>query len=201
MNPERHYDTNGAFENYIPDIISTPDTKRKDKKNNKPAQIYEALEILEDTFNVVVPDDVKFIGGSIIKQIKKRLDIISPDKKRHYSEEKEKEFYKPTEIKTISTTLTDEKSDRVISLFPTPLNINLNLETPKSIVQIIQSDYEADQLNLDDYYSTKLQLILQNYIQPYLLKILQCHGTAEIILLLSFLLLHEGLQKKQGLQP
>ena len=32
LNPERHYDTNGAFENYIPDIISTPDT-RKDKKN------------------------------------------------------------------------------------------------------------------------------------------------------------------------
>lgn len=168
LNPERHYDTDGAFENYIPDIISTPDTKRKDKKNNKPAQIYEALEILEDTFNVVVPDDVKFIGGSIIQQIKKRLDIISPDKKRHYSEEKEKEFYKPTEIKTISTTLTDEKSDRIISLFPTPLNINLNLETPKSIVQIIQSDYEADQLNLDDYYSTKLQLILQNYIQNML---------------------------------
>ena len=167
LNPERHYDTNGAFENYIPDIISTPDT-RKDKKNNKPAKIYEALEILEDTFNVVVPDDVKFIGGSIIQQIKKRLDIISPDKKRHYSEEKEKEFYKPTEIKTISTTLTDEKSDRVISLFPTPLNINLTLETPKSIVQIIQSDYEADQLNLDDYYSTKLQLILQNYIQNML---------------------------------
>lgn len=167
LNPERHYDTNGAFENYIPDIISTPDT-RKDKKNNKPAKIYEALEILEDTFNVIVPDDVKFIGGSIIQQIKKRLDIISPDKKRHYSEEKEKEFYKPTEIKTISTTLTDEKSDRVISLFPTPLNINLTLETPKSIVQIIQSDYEADQLNLDDYYSTKLQLILQNYIQNML---------------------------------
>lgn len=167
LNPERHYDTNGAFENYIPDIISTPDA-RKDKKNNKPAKIYEALEILEDTFNVIVPDDVKFIGGSIIQQIKKRLDIISPDKKRHYSEEKEKEFYKPTEIKTISTTLTDEKSDRVISLFPTPLNINLTLETPKSIVQIIQSDYEADQLNLDDYYSTKLQLILQNYIQNML---------------------------------
>lgn len=179
LSPERHYDTVGAFENYVPDNVSKPDTRR-DKKNNKPAEIYNALKVLEDAFNNIVPDDVKFVSGSIIRKLRERLDIIVPDKKRIYSEEKDKETYVPEEIKTIDTTRIDtEPASSEISLFPTPININLTLEDQSTLVEIIQSDYEKDQLNLDDYYQAKLQLVLQDYIQN-MLSIMSETGVADM---------------------
>lgn len=168
IEPERHYESSGDFEN-IAINLPTPQLK-KEKRDNEPAKLKEAFNVLEKAFTNVVPEDIRFIGGSIIKPLSKRLDVISPDGKRHYSSEKEPESYTPEHVDTIDTSHIEEpvNTSKTLSLFPTPLNIKLNLETPQTIIQIIQSDYEKDQLNLDEYYQSKVQLILQNYLQSML---------------------------------
>ena len=168
IEPERHYESSGNFEN-IAINLPTPQLK-KEKRDNEPAKLKEAFNVLEKAFTNVVPEDIRFIGGSIIKPLSKRLDVISPDGKRHYSSEKEPESYTPEHVDTINTSHIEEpvNTSKTLSLFPTPLNIKLNLEIPQTIIQIIQSDYEKDQLNLDEYYQSKVQLILQNYLQSML---------------------------------
>lgn len=173
---KRHYETKGVFSQSHVDIDRIPD--EIPDVDHSPGKIKEDLKVIQNTFEHVLPKDVRFIGKSIIKKLIQRLDVISPDGKKHYEIPEPKE-YAPKEVETIKTDFLSpdiekrysESKDSEVdfpALFPASSNVNIKLETPKSLVQIIQADYEADQLRLDEYYTAKLKLIFQDYIQQML---------------------------------
>ena len=65
------------------------------------------------------------------------------------------------------------------SLFPSTLPIQLELETPKTLVQIIKDGYNKDQIQLEQNYLQQLQLIMQRYFQQMITTMSDC-GLSDI---------------------
>lgn len=64
-------------------------------------------------------------------------------------------------------------------LFPSTLPIQLVLETPKTLVQIIKDGYNKDQIQLEQNYLQQLQLIMQRYFQQMITTMSDC-GLSDI---------------------
>ena len=68
----------------------------------------------------------------------------------------------------------DPKIQKLPDLFPAPTDITINFTVPKTLVQIIQEDYQKDTVDLHQYYLQKLQVIMQQYFQEMLTIMQEC---------------------------
>lgn len=147
--------------------------------DHSPAKILEKLEAIKDTFPIL-PAEVHYLAEDIIQKLIDRLNIITPTGTTVYSEIPY-ERYTPEPQDTTDTTFIEElpweeNEDLagVPDLFPETVPVNLTLEYPKTLVQLAQSDYENDQLRLDEFYAQKLQLIMQGYVQKMIMAVTDC---------------------------
>ena len=60
------------------------------------------------------------------------------------------------------------------SLFPSAPPVNIKLEIPRTLVQLIQDDYNRDQIELGQYYTHQIRIIMQKYFQQMLTTMADC---------------------------
>lgn len=65
-------------------------------------------------------------------------------------------------------TESSETFEDLPALFPGTTNIELSVDTPRTLVQIVTDSYRRDQLDLTDFYLQSLKVILQTYMAPLL---------------------------------
>lgn len=64
-------------------------------------------------------------------------------------------------------------------LFPAPTHIAIELDTPRSLVEIARDNYKQDTVELHEFYMQELQLALQEYFQS-MMAIMQESGASSI---------------------
>ena len=83
---------------------------------------------------------------------------------------KEKDPYKKRSITKDKYSITKD----VPSLFPSAPPVNIKLEIPRTLVQLIQDDYNRDQIELGQYYTHQIRIIMQKYFQQMLTAMADC---------------------------
>ena len=181
LSPEKHYDSDADFKRSVASIPNLPTDETT--VDDEPERIREELEEVYELIEQALPEPIKFIGETVKKLID-RSKIVWKDGK--IPVHKPKEYIPPVD--------TQKKDDSVIryvpkesglslkglpELFPDPLSINIKLEVPRTLVQIIQDDYARDQIQLNRYYLQQLQLVMQKYFQQMLMAMADC-GLSDI---------------------
>ena len=180
MAPEEDYMSDSDFihRGFLDTPLEIPDTPQAPKIFD-PQTISDDLQEIIEMFPAL-PESLQFYKPTIEK-IKKRLDIIIPDLPSEYTPAPgttppKTKPEKVTPVKTIPMTYVDiEKApENFISLFPNPKPVNISVVPPKSIVQMVKTDYARDQVHLDSYYTQRLQLVMQKYFQRVLVAMADC---------------------------
>ena len=187
LKPERNYRSEAEFEPYKSGIQGVdPRTVPvvENEVDHSPAAILEKLEAVKDAF-IILPKELHYLADDIVQKLIDRLKIITPTGTPVYSDIPKEKYTPKTEPTTNTTFIEDipweenEELAEVPSLFPETIPINLTLEEPKTLVQLAQSDYEKDQLKLDEFYALKVQLIMQQYVQKMIMSTTDC-GAGDI---------------------
>lgn len=180
--PEKHYRSDADFEHDIDNTI--PNLPVDDEKNidDSPTQIRESLEEIQSLIKSL-PKNIHFWGKSVEK-LKTRAKVEWPNGTTPIPPKKEYDPPVKKYRKDISHVghLPQEQNPKLVnmpSLFPSTLPIQLKLETPKTLVQIIQDGYTRDQIQLEQNYLQQLQLIMQRYFQQMIATMADC-GLSDI---------------------
>ena len=172
LKPDRHYESYAVFGHRTKTHNNVPPGEVPIPDRNNPQVIKHDLKKIVELFTAM-PPDVQFYKESIEKIIK-RLDVIYPNE----TEKPAPDDPKIPEIVTPPAVIIPDVNhfdDDVVDdpelpdLFPAPLPLDIKMEQPKTLVEIIQEDYDRDQVHLDAYYTQKLQLVMQNYFQQMLM--------------------------------
>ena len=166
--PKREYRSEAIFS---PDKeITNPDPPGK-----LPDQSLKIIEDYEELKSIILaaPPDIQHIVPTINKLIR-RMKVAFPH--GYYGDEPEskKEVVqegKPTPITTIGTTVQKDvfAFGGLPSLFPKPTNIAINVIKPRSIVNIAIDKYRKDTIDLQRYYLSQMQGVLQSYFHQMLM--------------------------------
>lgn len=174
LQPERNYLSDGSFVK-----TNTPplEPEKTEQKDYTPKELYDDFKEIIRLFDLL-PDDVSFFKESL-KKVQDRIVVAYPE---GYTEEEQPEERPPAakELPESLNTL-DNMPDKldlslqgVPDLFPKMTPIVLKIEQPKTLVQLIQDAYSKDQIDLNKYYTQKLQTIMQQYYQRMLTLMAEC---------------------------
>nr|DAP54857.1 MAG TPA: hypothetical protein [Caudoviricetes sp.] len=178
--PEKHYKSDADFKhsNTVPNLP----IDNEQPVDNSPSQIRADLEEI-DSLIKKLPKDIHFWKKSIEK-IKTRTKVEWPNGTTPIPPKKK--YIPPVKKYRKSAPhighLPQEQNPKLInmpSLFPSTLPIQLELETPKTLVQIIKDGYNKDQIQLEQNYLQQLQLIMQRYFQQMITTMSDC-GLSDI---------------------
>ena len=160
--PDNHYDSDARF---LIQELENPNADVYDEEQREPSDIIEDFKQIKE----LLPDDVNFLGHAIIDKLIARLNNKFPKGKTPKPEEPKVEI--PKEIPTVDTNHIPviEGHKDIPSLFSEPETINLRIEMPKTLVQLIQDDYNKDIIQLQEDYLERLQMIMRQYYQQMLM--------------------------------
>lgn len=160
--PDNHYDSDARF---LRQELENPNSDVYDEEQREPSDIIEDFKQIKE----LLPDDVNFLGHAIIDKLIARLNNKFPKGKTPKPEEPKVEI--PKEIPTVDTNHIPviEGHKDIPSLFSEPETINLRIEMPKTLVQLIQDDYNKDIIQLQEDYLERLQMIMRQYYQQMLM--------------------------------
>lgn len=160
--PDNHYDSDARF---LRQELENPNSDVYDEEQREPSDIIEDFKQIKE----LLPDDVNFLGHAIIDKLIARLNNKFPKGKTPKPEEPKVEI--PKEIPTVNTNHIPviEGHKDIPSLFSEPETINLRIEMPKTLVQLIQDDYNKDIIQLQEDYLERLQMIMRQYYQQMLM--------------------------------
>lgn len=180
--PEKHYKSDADFERGVDNDIPNLPIDEEKKVDDSPARIREDLEEIQSLIKSL-PENVHFWGKSVEK-LKTRTKVEWPNGTTPIPSKKEYDPPVKKYRKDISHIghLPQEQNPKLVnmpSLFPATLPIQLKLETPKTLVQIIQDGYTRDQIQLEQNYLQQLQLIMQKYFQQMIATMADC-GLSDI---------------------
>lgn len=172
--PVKEYLSDAEFTHTsVPDMpYEEPDEPGKKVYDPTPGdieeQLYELTLMIKD-----LPDDVQFWGDSVDK-LARRNAIAFPGGYRIKDVPEEKKVTNnvspnPTNVINHIPQKMNPSLSKLPNLFPTPTNIAIKVQQPKTLVQLIQETYDADQIHLDQYYLEQLQIIMQKYFQKMLM--------------------------------
>lgn len=159
---DNHYDSDARF---LRQELENPNADVFDEEQREPSDIIEDFKQIKE----LLPDDVNFLGHAIIDKLIARLNNKFPKGKTPKPEEPKVEI--PKEIPTVDTNHIPviEGHKDIPSLFSEPETINLRIEMPKTLVQLIQDDYNKDIIQLQEDYLERLQMIMRQYYQQMLM--------------------------------
>nr|DAJ47697.1 MAG TPA: hypothetical protein [Caudoviricetes sp.] len=177
LEPSKYYKSDADIEHLIEDIPEASPFEEEPEFDERPKEIQESLESIEDLVKRALPPQLRFFGETIEK-LHKRSKIVwkngkIPDrKKEEYKppEYKSKEPFRKREITRDKYSVTKD----VPSLFPSAPPVNIKLEIPRTLVQLIQDDYNRDQIELGQYYTHQIRIIMQKYFQQMLTTMADC---------------------------
>ena len=180
--PEKRYKSDADFEHGVDNDIPNLPVDEEKKVDDSPARIREDLEEIQSLIKSL-PENVHFWGKSVEK-LKTRTKVEWPNGTTPIPPKKEYDPPVKKYRKDISHIghLPQEQNPKLVnmpSLFPATLPIQLKLETPKTLVQIIQDGYTRDQIQLEQNYLQQLQLIMQKYFQQMIATMADC-GLSDI---------------------
>lgn len=160
--PDNQYDSDARF---LRQELENPNSDVYDEEQREPSDIIEDFKQIKE----LLPDDVNFLGHAIIDKLIARLNNKFPKGKTPKPEEPKVEI--PKEIPTVDTNHIPiiEGHKDIPSLFSEPETINLRIEMPKTLVQLIQDDYNKDIIQLQEDYLERLQMIMRQYYQQMLM--------------------------------
>lgn len=160
--PDNHYDSDARF---LKQELENPNADVYDEEQREPSDIIEDFKQIKE----LLPEDVNFLGHAIIDKLIARLNNKFPKGKTPKPEEPKVEI--PREIPTVDTNHIPviEGHKDIPSLFSEPETINLRIEMPKTLVQLIQDDYNKDIIQLQEDYLERLQMIMRQYYQQMLM--------------------------------
>lgn len=169
LEPNKNWQSDGAVSsakvpNYPLDNKSTTD--------DTPIKLKEDLIEIKELFEAL-PDGVQSFEPSIQK-VADLIDktwpdgtIDTTDKTTIYDTSQDKipdSFFKQMELPGAS----EYTKLGLPSPFPTTTFLDIDIESPSDIVELINEAYEQDQIELDKNYIQKLQVIMQQYFQQLL---------------------------------
>nr|DAJ64612.1 MAG TPA: hypothetical protein [Caudoviricetes sp.] len=179
LEPSKYYRSDADIEHLIEDIPEASPYEEEPEFDERPKEIQESLESIEDLVKRALPPQLRFFGETIEK-LHKRSKIVWKNGKvpRRKIEEyippaqktKEKDPYKKRSITKDKYSVTKD----VPSLFPSAPPVNIKLEIPRTLVQLIQDDYNRDQIELGQYYTHQIRIIMQKYFQQMLTTMADC---------------------------
>ena len=171
LKPERNYRSEATFEPPEP----TPVTDTNVPIEPELPEIIEDLITLEDLAGGL-PDGLQPVE-EIVSVLRQRAEVIQTEIELSegipvsvIGPEPESvipvEDNIPDEIQ-IGTNITEYTPTvpGIPELFPPPSNVKINIETPKTLVQLTQDAYVKDQIDLQKHYLQNMRLILQRYFQ------------------------------------
>lgn len=160
--PDNEYDSDATFRRE-PDEYDR--SSIYDEEQREPSDIIQDFKQVKD----LLPEDVGFIGNVIIDKLIARLHNKFPKGKKPKPDEPV--FENPKEIPIVDVNFIPEveESNIIPSLFSNPKTINLRVEMPKTLVQLIQDDYNKDIIQLQEDYLERLQMIMRQYYQQMLM--------------------------------
>lgn len=173
LKPDRTYRSEAEFTQ-----PTTPAVEINIPPEETPEDIVEQLKELEELVPGL-PDGLKFVG-EIVTPLRQRAEVIVAEQELLKDIPQEETvgpqpgtIVTPQDISNnirIGTNVTDytPMDESVPELFPPPSNIVINVETPKTLVQIAQENYAKDQIDLQKYYLQNMRLALQKYFQHQL---------------------------------
>lgn len=177
LEPSKYYKSDADIEHLIEDIPEASPFEEEPEFDERPKEIQESLESIEDLVKRALPPQLRFFGETIEK-LHKRSKIVWKNGK---IPNRKKEEYKPPEYKSKEPfrkrEITRDKysvTKDVPSLFPSAPPVNIKLEIPRTLVQLIQDDYNRDQIELGQYYTHQIRIIMQKYFQQMLTTMADC---------------------------
>lgn len=177
LEPSKYYRSDADIEHLIEDIPESSPFEEEPEFDERPKEIQESLESIEDLVKRALPPQLRFFGETIEK-LHKRSKIVWKNGK---IPNRKKEEYKPPEYKLKEPfrkrEITRDKysvTKDVPSLFPSAPPVNIKLEMPRTLVQLIQDDYNRDQIELGQYYTHQIRIIMQKYFQQMLTTMADC---------------------------
>ena len=175
LRPERDYLSDGEII-YFPLVPPQP-IDDDDVIDDTPTKIVDDINEIEELYHIL-PKDVQHMKESLGK-LKRRMIVAFPTGTFTPSEPPDAP-QKPTDelpdIINFYGGLVDEDPgiNTVPDLFPQMNNVVLKVEQPKTLVQLIQDGYAKDQIELEKYYTQKLQTIMQRYFQQMMAIMADC---------------------------
>ena len=175
LRPERDYLSDGEIV-YFPLVPPQP-IDDDDVIDDSPTKIVDDIKEIEELYHIL-PQDVQHMKESLGK-LRQRMIVAFPDGTFTPSEPPDVPQEPTDELPdTINfyEALVDDDNDvnAVPDLFPHMNNVVLKVEQPKTLVQLIQDGYAKDQIELEKYYTQKLQTIMQRYFQQMMAIMADC---------------------------
>lgn len=173
LKPDRNYRSEAEFAQ-----PETPAVEINIPPEETPENIVEQLKELEELVPGL-PEGLEFVG-EIVTPLRQRAEVIAIEQELLQDiPPVETVGPQPGTIVTpqdipdkirIGTNVSDyvPSTESVPELFPPPSNVVINVETPKTLVQIAQENYTKDQIDLQKYYLQNMRLALQKYFQHQL---------------------------------
>lgn len=160
--PDNQYDSDARF---LRQQLENPNEALLDEEQREPSDIIQDFKQIKE----LLPDDVNFLGHAIIDKLIDRLHNRFP--KGNSPKPDDPVYETPKEIPTVDTNHIPviEGHKDIPSLFSEPETINLRIEMPKTLVQLIQDDYNKDIIQLQEDYLERLQMIMRQYYQQMLM--------------------------------
>lgn len=160
--PDNQYDSDARF---LRQQLENPNEALLDEEQREPSDIIQDFKQIKE----LLPDDVNFLGHAIIDKLIDRLNNRFP--KGNNPKPDDPVYETPKEVPTVDTNHIPviEGHKDIPSLFSEPEIINLRIEMPKTLVQLIQDDYNKDIIQLQEDYLERLQMIMRQYYQQMLM--------------------------------
>lgn len=170
IGPEKDYRSEGVIPKTKKHEPKSYDEPRTDVPRNIYHDFEEINELLED-----IPIPFQNVIDSI-KKLQIRLMVEFPTGDPPDIEETG-ELVESDEKVTMPTLIPKDDNGAPKfnpGLFPSPNGIMLEVEAPKTIVQLIQDGYQKDTINIENHYLERLQLMLRRYYQQMFAIIAEC---------------------------
>ena len=173
LRPERNYRSEAEFT-----VPPTPAVEISTPPEETPRDVVEQLKELEELAHGL-PEGLEFVA-EVVNILERRAEVIATEIELEENiPEPETVGPQPGTIMTpkdvspnirIGTNVkTYIPTDPTLpKIFPPPSNVVINVETPKTLVQISQDNYKKDQIDLQKYYLQNMRLVLQRYFQHQL---------------------------------
>lgn len=172
IKPHRHYETDAEFI-YQQQVLPPPEIIIPERT---PKHIQEELEEIEDIIYTSSPPEIHFVAKTI-KKVTEMLDVefpngenpkkptpyIRPEKTTPVPEHERANFYVPSIIQSINENI------ELPEVFPSSSNVTINVQVPRSLVEIMSSQYQKDMIDLSQKYLDSLQMVFQRYFNQMLI--------------------------------
>ena len=179
LKPYRHYESNAVIK--PGNAADVPPLPIPETPNNKP--LIDAREDLDELIDLI-PDLPEPLHALIptLRKLKRRVDVLIPEATNPPGTNPPGVFvpptprYVPPSINMITHIPQEENPAlaQLPNLFPTSVNIELNIEYPRTLVQIVQDDYMRDQIEIIQDYIQQLQIIMRRYFQTMIASMKEC---------------------------